>query len=316
MEQTNSVTQVVPSAEQAPVIEHLGGTGPNEFEQEWSALHAAANAAVSNEENGQALAPGAPQGSPGVGATDAALTEESFLSPEEVSRFDTNSPEYKAMQASFTRKMQGLANREKALLASQEQALPDQSGTMPPEISYDGFKSTIALPDELEPYRGPLAAIAIEVAKQTVAQLQTQAAQVAQQQQQVEFKSKIQRELTELQTGPRAADFNRYYNEIAAIATESPNVVRRIGLSGILNMFAGKENSPAPVANGQNGYAQGVQDTLSRMASRKQAGSHEPVQGPPNASGNSAVPQFKPGISMNDAVAQAFHAAQAKVAGR
>lgn len=317
MEQGQSVAPQVVPAEQAPVVEHFGGTGPNEFEQQYHAMSAAIQSAnASDEESGPALVqPGTPQGSPGDGATNA-TDGDSFLSPEEEGRFDTNSPEYKAMQASFTKRMQALAAKERELEAklqpeARDPAIPSQAP--PPFVpDYSGFKSTAELKPEFEDYRDNVIRVAQEVAQYTLSQVENYNQVVAQHQQRAEGTAKIQRELQAIQSGPRAAEFNRHFEQVKAIAVESPTLLSAVGLGGILNMITGAQGSPpAQAENGNGSYSQGVQDTLNRMTSRKQAATYQPAQSPAGTT-VAQVPQFKPGISMSDAVAQAFHAAKAK----
>lgn len=291
--------------------EHFGGTGPSEFEAAYFARNAAqAPAAAPEQGNGQTPdGQAAPQGSTEYGATTGSEGAESFLDPDEAGQFDTNSPEYKAMQAAFTRKMQALAEKEKALTERQQKDVdqqftdPEQPQPANLEAIFANINPGIELPEELEPYRQPLASLAIDVAKQVVQQMQAQAEVQYAHQQKVEMANKIRGQLREIQSGPRANDFETHKDAVIALAQESPGLISRIGLSGILNIVAGPgqpQTRPQP-----NQQEQAASDMLQTLQSRRQAAMQPPSQSASTAT--RAVPfSIQQGTNMNDAVAQAF----------
>lgn len=298
-----------------PAPEHYGGTGPSEFEVSWHARNAAPNLAAAPEQgNGQTpQSQAAPQGSTEYGATTGSEGAESFLDPGQAGQFDTESPEYKAMQGAFTRKMQALAEREKALTERQQGQLDQQfNDSEQPQAAnleaiFANINPGIELPEELEPYRKPLASLAIDVAKQVVQQMQAQAEVQHAHQQKVEMTNKIRTQLREVQNGPRAQDFATHRDAVIALAQESPGLINRIGLSGILSIVAGPgKPQTMPIPN-QN--EQAASEMLQTLQSRRQAAMQPPSQSPTTAT--RAVPFTVPqGTSMNDAVAQAFADAQ------
>ena len=206
-----------------------------------------------------------------------------------------------------------LCKREKALTERQQGQLDQQfNDSEQPQAAnleaiFANINPGIELPEELEPYRKPLASLAIDVAKQVVQQMQAQAEVQHAHQQKVEMTNKIRTQLREVQNGPRAQDFATHRDAVIALAQESPGLINRIGLSGILSIVAGPgKPQTMPIPN-QN--EQAASEMLQTLQSRRQAAMQPPSQSPTTAT--RAVPFTVPqGTSMNDAVAQAFADAQ------
>ncbi|MFQ5472245.1 MAG: hypothetical protein ACE5FA_05090 [Dehalococcoidia bacterium] len=323
-EPTQAGAPPAPSEPQTPA-EPQTQLGSNEFQERWEQQQSVLpqpGAASGNPESGQPSNEGAPeQGSPAPDVTSQ--PDPSFLTEEERAQLNTESPEYKIMQAAYTKRMQELkaqdatadANKalqdriqrlEAQLQGDAPQAPPDQS------LSFEEFRSAAPLSDELSPYRDEIIGLVREAAEYTVNQLQQQAVAAQEYQMRSDFQSKLQTELADLQSGPDASDFQRHYQEVVNVATENPNLISRVGLKGVLDMVRGYTTNatppPAAQPQTQQTYASGVEDTLARMQAAKTAAvdNHQPVGGAIQQA-QFAIPE---NTSLNNAVQMAFEQAK------
>lgn len=305
--------------------------GPNEFEEAFDPNAPAENEpqpAGSEEETEAGGEEGTvPEPSPESTTEEEAgkEPEESFLSKEEQSRFDTKSPAYKAMQASFTRKMQALSEKERAL-SGREQGLNDRlaaiearlEGKETEQISpepvdlFDGLKLS-PLPEELTDYDGPITNRVKEVALHVIEQLQTRAEQQQIQQQQNQIRDSLKSQITEMNSDPAYADYPKYYDDMKAIAMENPKLLtRKGGLKVIYQLAKGDVVTVKPAATAANGgddaYARGVKAGMDQMRAKKTAVVEEPA----GTKSRTERVRIKH-ASLDDAVEAAFHDAVQEV---
>tara|TARA_Y100000310_G_scaffold343352_1_gene450572 strand:+ start:165 stop:1211 length:1047 start_codon:yes stop_codon:yes gene_type:complete len=335
-QEMNSESMDAP-ASQAPPERAVSELGPNPFEEAYEASgvlkEQPADSREASTEAGDAgeTAPQATEGASkqaGVGETSSGDTEQSFLTDEEQATFDTNSPEYKAMQASFTKKMQVLAERERDFnqreratserLAEIEARLNGQAPSeATPQASPGVDWESMALsppPEELADYEGFLTTRMKEVASHVIEQLQRQAEVSAAEQQRTNTLHSLKQQLTDMDADPAFSDYGRYYDQIREIAQQSPALLqRKDGLRVIYRIAKGDlGNAPAPepqpsAGNNGNGndYARGVKDGINQVSAKRVAAV------PDTASTNVSTEPIRPkNRSLADAVAFEFDQAR------
>jgi len=281
-----------------PPAESETNLGPNPFEEAY-------HAEVSQEEPQPEQAP---QGQLEAGvealSTDfeKANSEASFLSNEEQAEFDTTSPEYKAMQASFTRKMQALSEerrgtdeRQQALmdriahLENRAPEQPDQSATPESQqgVSFDGMNLSPA-PVELEDYDEFFTNRVKEVASHVVQQLEQRAVQDETNRQATELRGNLTRQVEEFKTDPSYSDYEKYFPAMQEMAQASPAMLRKADglkrLYRLAKMDAGDDTILERPVNEDEQYARGLKAGLDQLQARRaSAVSQSPTASAPTA---------------------------------
>lgn len=281
-----------------PPAESETTLGPNPFEEAY-------RAEVSQEEPQPVQAPEG-QLEAGVEALstdfEKANSEASFLSNEEQAEFDTTSPEYKAMQASFTKKMQALSEerrgadeRQQALMdriAHLENRAPEQTEQQPAQepqqgVNFDGMNLSPA-PVELEDYDEFFTNRVKEVASHVVQQLEQRAVQDETNRQAAELRGNLTKQVEAFKADPAYSDYEKYFPAMQEMAQASPAMLRKPDglkrLYRLAKMDAGDDTILERPVNEDEQYARGLKAGLDQLQARRaSAVSQSPTASAPTA---------------------------------
>jgi hypothetical protein len=282
-----------------PPAESETQLGPNPFEEAY-------HAEVSHEEPQPEQAPEG-QLEAGVEALstdfEKADRETSFLSNEEQAGFDTTSPEYKAMQASFTKKMQSLSEekrgvdeRQQSLMdriahlegrAPEQSEQPAASNAAQEGVSFDGMNLSPA-PVELEDYDEFFTNRVKEVASHVVQQLEQRAVQDETNRQATELRGNLTKQVEEFKTDPNYSDYEKYFPAMQEMAQASPAMLRKADglkrLYRLAKMDAGDDTILERPVNEDEQYARGLKAGLDQLQARRaSAVSQSPTASAPTA---------------------------------
>ena len=309
---------------EAPSTDTGTPLGINPFEEVFNAANEPAESqSADSTENPEAVAE-LDGTAKGASLESDAESTDSFLSDEERGQFDTTSPEYKAMQASFTRKMQGLADRERELQAKEDgmssrlEAVEarlnapqeQQAQQAAPQSLWEGFSGP-GLHEDLGDYRDSITNYVQAVAEH-VLQRSNEAAMVEQQRlQQQAIQSSLQQQAAEFRADPAHADYAQHYDTMKSIAQANPTWLQQPdGLKRIYRAakaFSG-EQAPAPQTTAQptaEDYARGVRDGMNNITAKRQAAV------PPTPQ---SAPDTRPAAPSYDSLEQAIMAEGARAA--